>query len=147
LLYFNNNNLSSLPTIIGNLTSLEKLNFDENKLSSLPTTIGNLTSLVELNLGNNNFTEKCKQLLKISRLSERFAEIFAYYQKSTQNLAVQYVADSLSLTSDEVDRLIHEADHHIRQILEQSLPNDDPVVLKINKRMRIELNKDYKIML
>ena len=51
-----NNNLTSLPTSIGELTSLKELWLYSNNLTSLPTSIGELTSLETLSLWNNKLT-------------------------------------------------------------------------------------------
>ena len=52
-LFISRSQLSSLPTIIGNLINLEELVLSHNKLSSLPAVIGNLINLKILDLSNN----------------------------------------------------------------------------------------------
>ena len=47
-LYLENNQVSTLPSLIGNLTALTQLDLDNNQLSSLPDSFGNLTALKEL---------------------------------------------------------------------------------------------------
>ncbi len=53
-----NNLAGSIPSEIGNLTSLTNLNLEYNQLSdSIPTEIGNLTNLEYLSLGGNQLTD------------------------------------------------------------------------------------------
>jgi len=53
---FYNNQLTSLPENIGNLSSLKILWLGDNQLTSLPESIGNLSSLNRLELNNNQLT-------------------------------------------------------------------------------------------
>ena len=46
--------LTSVPTEIGRLASLEKLYLDENKLTSLPAEVGQLASLTGCSSGNHD---------------------------------------------------------------------------------------------
>jgi internalin A len=55
-LYLSYNQLTSLPTSIGNLQNLTKLWLGYNQLTSLPTSIGNLQNLTELSLYGNQLT-------------------------------------------------------------------------------------------
>ena len=55
-LYLGNNQLTSLPESIENLTALTGLYLNQNQLTSLPVSIGNLTALTGLYLGNNQLT-------------------------------------------------------------------------------------------
>ena len=74
-LWLDNNNLTSLPTSIGELTSLKGLFLWNNKLTSLPTSIGNLTSLERLDFWNNKLTslpESIGNLRSLERLDLRF---------------------------------------------------------------------------
>lgn len=53
----NENELSELPSEIGNLSNLIELNFDENKLTLLPKEIGNMKSLEILNFNQNQLID------------------------------------------------------------------------------------------
>ena len=54
--YLSNNDLTTLPPEIGNLTKLKYLDLRNNRLTTLPPQIGNLTNLKRLYLrGNPNF--------------------------------------------------------------------------------------------
>ncbi len=45
-----NNQLTTLPESIGNLTKLKYIKLDDNQLTTLPESIGNLTQLNQLDL-------------------------------------------------------------------------------------------------
>lgn len=71
---FENNLDGIIPTGIGNLENLTKLNFYENKLTgSIPIELGNLSELRELQLGNNQLSGSIPvqlgNLMKLERLS------------------------------------------------------------------------------
>ncbi|MFM5896156.1 MAG: leucine-rich repeat domain-containing protein, partial [Dolichospermum sp.] len=51
-----NNQISSLPREIGQLTNLQSLNIYNNQISSLPPEIGQLTNLQSLNIYNNQIS-------------------------------------------------------------------------------------------
>jgi len=63
-----NNQLSSLPELIGNLTLLEELTLKNNKLTTVPESLGNLTSLEELWLNNNQLTTLPESIVNLKSL-------------------------------------------------------------------------------
>lgn len=74
-LRLDNNNLTSLPTNIGNLTSLQSLFLNNNKLASIPDSIGNLSSLSVLHLGSNKLTTLPDSIRNLSNLSDLYLYI------------------------------------------------------------------------
>ena len=158
------NQLTSLPENIGNLVNLKDLNLNQNLVTFLPESIENLNSLENLDLGENpiktlsylslnmlnhsriyynNLTRKGKILNE----ERRFDELVAYYSKTPNKLALQYISDPKSLTEDEMERLIHEMDKKDEKILESQLPLDDPLIKKIMERKSHKLSDGSKIYL
>lgn len=89
-----------------------------------------------------------------------FQELFKFYQRSTADLALQYITQKTNpnlelnpLTAQEIERLIHEATHKERKILENSidnkkLPHDDLVLSKITSRFSVDIaGNNNKILL
>jgi Leucine-rich repeat (LRR) protein len=69
-LHLNNNNLTSLPPEIGNLSNLKYLYLYINNLTSLPPEIGNLTNLEVLDFADNNLAYLPKEIGNLSHLEE-----------------------------------------------------------------------------
>jgi len=63
-LYLYDNQLTTLPSEIGNLQKLKKLYLWQNQLTTLPEEIKNLQNLKELYLGGNNFSATEKERIK-----------------------------------------------------------------------------------
>jgi len=64
-LWLGNNQLSAIPTEIGNLKNLKWLLLNNNQLSgSIPASIGNLTNLTELGLGYNQLSGSIPSSIK-----------------------------------------------------------------------------------
>ncbi|KAK0616692.1 hypothetical protein B0T14DRAFT_538507 [Immersiella caudata] len=68
-LILTNNNLTSLPTSIGQCTNLEKLHIAGNQLTSLPTSLSNCTNLTHLRLNSNRLASLPDWLLTLPNLS------------------------------------------------------------------------------
>ncbi len=82
----------------------------------------------------------------IQENTEILQELFEYYKKDPISLANQYIS-SKDLTEEEEKRLIHEADHNIRIILEEHLPDHDKILCEINKRLKILISESMNILL
>ncbi|MDM8522972.1 AAA family ATPase [Desulfococcaceae bacterium HSG8] len=67
-LFVQNNKLTSLPSEIGNLKNLQILNLSGNQLASLPSAIGNLINLRQLMLLNNKLTSLPPEIAKLKNL-------------------------------------------------------------------------------
>ncbi|MFC1715730.1 COR domain-containing protein [Candidatus Poribacteria bacterium] len=66
------NELTELPSEIGQLTSLTRLDLRSNKLTELPPEIGQLTSLTSLFLSNNELTELPPEIGQLTSLLSLF---------------------------------------------------------------------------
>ena len=64
------NQLTSVPAEIGQLTSLGVLTLKNNQLTSLPAEIGQLTSLGVLTLNNNQLTSMLAEIGQLTSLME-----------------------------------------------------------------------------
>lgn len=71
LTYLNleNNQLTTLPDSIGNLSSLNEIRLSNNQLTALPDNIGNLNALTSLHLRNNQLTSLPDSICNLSNLS------------------------------------------------------------------------------
>lgn len=69
VLKLENNLLSSLPPLIGNMTSLTVLTLALNRLTSLPQSIGELKTLLSLTLNDNQLTSLPSTLHQLQLLS------------------------------------------------------------------------------
>ena len=161
-LELNDNEFTSLPESFSNLVNLQKLNLESNKLITLPNGFENLINLQEFNLKGNkiiNLSNIDAKVLKIAKISpdhllpkgkslynsRRKNKLYEYYRKSPRTLAQQYITDSNSLTSDEKERLTHEAGHLEKKILELKVNPDDPILVQITERLAVELSNGLKM--
>lgn len=76
---------------------------------------------------------------------ENLKPLYEYFKIPIINLAHRYVSDSTYLPSNQIECLIHEADHNIRKILENSLPQKNPVILQISQKIAFETSNGLKI--
>lgn len=63
--YLNNNQLTSLPESIGNITYLQSLVLSNNQLSTLPESIGKFVYLQKLDLENNPLIALPESIFKL----------------------------------------------------------------------------------
>lgn len=60
--------ITTIPEVIGDLSSLQELDLSTNRIRSLPSTIGRLTNLASLDVRNNLLTELPSEITYISTL-------------------------------------------------------------------------------
>ena len=155
-----NNRLIKMPETFKKLRCYF-LTLENNPLISLSNI--NIESLEEYSFSINNLTRKGQKLLKPidadgsvydsidldehKRTIRNLNPLAKYYEKSPLTLTEQYCNDPTSLTSNEVERLIWESTSTEREILESNLPCDNEIIKKINDRLSVNLNNQYKILL
>jgi hypothetical protein len=66
-------------------------------------------------------------------------QIQNYYRKTTAELIHQYISDSESVSEDEIERIIWEANIQDRNALESNFPRDNVTLQKINERLKFDL--------
>ncbi len=86
------------------------------------------------------------QLTERLFISENLDILHEYYRKTTRELAQEYVTDQTSLSPELIERLIHEADHNLRRLLENSLPPENPVLSEISTKFNFETKNGLKIL-
>ncbi|MHA1919379.1 MAG: hypothetical protein ACTSWX_06520 [Promethearchaeota archaeon] len=77
---------------------------------------------------------------------EKLDILHEYYRKTTRQLAQKYIADRSSLAPEQIERLIHEIDPQLRELLENNLPPTDPVIVKISSKFSFSSVIDLKIL-
>nr|WP_147662592.1 hypothetical protein [Candidatus Prometheoarchaeum syntrophicum] len=66
-------------------------------------------------------------------------QIMNYYKKTTTELIQQYISDPNSISDDELERIIWEANIEDRNALESNFPSENVVIQKINQRLKFNL--------
>jgi leucine-rich repeat protein SHOC2 len=100
VLYLDNNQLSSLPPDIGNLSNLQGLYLSNNRLNSLPSEIGNLNNLCVLDLRDNRFQNIPLELRLLKQMgSFQGCELYVY---NRQDVGFFLDKDSLDSLPEEV---------------------------------------------
>lgn len=152
-----NNKISNLPNNFKNFTNQTTINLSGNPIRSLSYINSNLIEKFHVdpfNLANEGkklyicYLKQKKKILNISQdyffdANENYWNLlWEYYRKTPKELAKQYAENPTSLTQDEKERLIHEANHQIRCHLEEYLPPDDPILMKISNRLKKTLSNN-----
>ncbi len=149
-----NNKLSYLPESFINLKKQTRIVLIDNPIRSLANIP--LIMIKKFAVNGSDLTSKGKNLYKsyINSVHEgtrddrenKLELICEYYRKSPRKLAKQYAENPKLLSHDEKKRLIHEANHHDRKIIEECLPLDDPVIRKISNRLKVDLPNNLPLL-
>ncbi len=174
-LNLSNNELSALPHTIRDLKNLTHLNISGNNFAKIPEYLKNLKTIDISNnpfislesfkylFSNPNLTitsrlgpmdEKYYSInsLKIPKKVKdywydgNYEKIIHYYTPSISEIAQKYAQAPKSLTNREIERLKDEATIEERNILELSLPKNDPILKIINEKLKINLKNGFELM-
>ncbi|QEE15186.1 hypothetical protein DSAG12_01010 [Promethearchaeum syntrophicum] len=148
-------NFSTIPETIKNLKILRIIDISYNPFVSLETfkylfsnpnltIISDFTSSVnyKLTIDGLNKPEKVKKLW----MDHNYEGIMQYYTHPIVEIAQKYAQDSKSLTNHERLRLETEPTNEVRDILEFSLPKNDPILKIINDKLKIHLTNGFGLM-
>lgn len=88
ILRLRNNKIESLPGEIGNLNALTQLLLSNNLITKLPNEIGGLVSLTDLRIENNQLTELPKEIGNLPNLTHLFLDNnkLSYFPPEIKNL-------------------------------------------------------------
>lgn len=86
-----------------------------------------------------------KSLEKELIIPEKVDLLYDYNKRNIYELANQYRDGNKSLSEDEIERLLNEANHEVLKILENSVPSNDPILLKMIEKFSIRTKKGFKI--
>ena len=79
-------------------------------------------------------------------IPEKLNRLHEFYQKTTLQLAQEYISDPKNLLPDQIERLTHETDPYLRKMLENNLPVTDPLIKQLSAKFSFKSPKDLKIL-
>ena len=135
------------------IRSLHGINTDPNRVNEILIDSKNLSTT-----GANLLRKAVSRINSYRYREQDFPPLVEFYRRSTTELALQHInqfnLDSMPLTPQETERLIHEATQKERMILEDAVskkilaPNDS-ILYQINNRFSISIKgrRDMKILL
>ncbi|MHA1646500.1 MAG: leucine-rich repeat domain-containing protein [Promethearchaeota archaeon] len=164
------NNLASLKYFPQKINNYARIDFDHNLLRSLCYLNNDLLSKVihrhkifkqykEFDLGPRFEEFLTQYLVPYETVNENTGEteigqkynmhiieqIQNYYRKTTTELIQQYISDSESVSKDELERIIWEADVQDRNALEANFSSNNDMIQKITKRLKFDLPSGHSI--
>ncbi|WP_371802858.1 hypothetical protein [Candidatus Lokiarchaeum ossiferum] len=75
-----------------------------------------------------------------------FEALWDYYATTPEELAVRYCEDPTTLSKEEYQRLVHEADHADWKILATNLSSSDPILATIEKNHSFRLDDGFSLL-
>ena len=142
----NDNDFTRFPQY---LDGIERTIIDmrNNPLRSLNYSAISLLNEGRLRISLKFLTEKAQLIYNNYERHDQIDDLYKYYRKSPEELAIQYVSHPKSLSNDEIERLIHEAGKSEIKFLENNLAADNLILSKIINRLSVELSNTLKILL
>ncbi|MBW4464263.1 MAG: leucine-rich repeat domain-containing protein [Pegethrix bostrychoides GSE-TBD4-15B] len=107
------NQISEIPEVIGQLTNLTKLDLSGNQISEIPTAVGHLTNLTRLNLSNNQISKIPEVIGQLSNLvglnlwSNQISEIPAVMGQLANMTGLDLHSNQISKISEVIGNLTH----------------------------------------
>ena len=147
ILDISENNISSISSILCELSSLQKINLSDNKIKDIPDDIMNLKNLKELNLQNNKITsvsKKIKYLTRITKinLSENKLSSIPYEINELGDLAELNLEDNeiefLKIINLNKLKILNISKNNIKIIRLSNLPNLIDLNISYNKLETLE---------
>ncbi|MHA1717933.1 MAG: hypothetical protein ACTSWX_03170 [Promethearchaeota archaeon] len=89
---------------------------------------------------------------KIKKRDEMYNDLFEedpdpfHINKTTLDLAQQFIEDENSLTKEEFEKLCSDGSYKERELLEAHLPPDHPILLKIDNKLKVEISDGLSIL-
>ena len=82
----------------------------------------------------------------LAAIDTAFEALWQYYTPTPEELAVRYCEEPSTLTKEEYQRLVHEADHADWKLLSQNLSNSNQILADITKSHPLRLNADFSLL-
>ncbi len=102
---------------------------------------------IPIPIESSKFKNKRKQEDLWNKISSEDSQPDPFHiHKTTLDLAQQFIQDEKSLTQDELKRLYSKSSYKERELLEAHLPPDDPILLKIDEKLKIEIANGLTIL-
>lgn len=149
------NNFSTIPETIKNLKNLKTIDISYNPFFSLEsfkylfsnpelsiTSHFDIADYFKLTIGGLEIPKEVKNYW----YERNYEKIIEYYTPPIAEIAQKYAQNPNSLTNHELIRLETEATNKVRDILELSLRDNDPILEMINRKFKIDLNNGLGIM-
>ena len=133
------NDLSgAIPTEIGNLANLEILDFSANRLTKLPSSIGNLSSLIEMHLSSNRIVQHLPvELGSLSNLEKLYLQDNRFFGEIPQELGDMLFLKKLRLNQNNLQGLIPDS----LADLDLTQPNGLGLHENCNLRLSLDTNE------
>ena len=100
---------------------------------------------IPMPINSTQFKKKRKPEDLWNKISQENTDPF-HMNKTTLDLAQQFIENEKALTKNELERLYYESSYKERKLLETHLPPDHPILIKIDEKLKIELSDGSTIL-